>query len=153
MILPALLLAQIIPPANAPETCPPVPPALPAALRDWGRPGVDLSSGRAVTVASIDPKTVRLADVPAPERPGRMILRTIKVSRPGTYGIALDQKGWIDLYRAGNRTALVSTKHGHGPDCSGIRKIVRYALTPGEYRVMVTGLDKPRATMMLVSGE
>jgi len=152
MILAALLLAQIVPAPDAPETCSPVPTALPAELRSWRRPGIDLSSGRAVTIASADPATVLLSYVPAPSRPGRMILRTIRIARAGTYGIALDQAGWIDLYHAGDRAPLSSVRHGHGPDCSGIRKIVRFALQPGEYRVLVTGLQKPRATLLLVGG-
>ena len=68
----------------------------------------------------------------------------------GTYGVALGAKGWIDLYRVGDRTPLASTAHGHGPDCSGIRKIVRFALTPGEYRVVVGGLEGASARLMLV---
>ena len=146
MILAALLLAQSAP------TCPAVPPALPADLAGWRASGADLASMKAVTVKTMDPATVRLADVPPPKQPGRMALATFRVKTAGTYGIALGTKGGIDLYRVGNRTALTSTAHGHGPDCSGIRKIVRFALTPGEYRVMVSELEAPEIKLMLVKG-
>ena len=145
MIVLALLLAQA-----AASACPATPARLPADLAGWTASGSDLASMRAVTVPTMDPATVRLADVPPPKQAGRMALSTFRVRAPGTYGIALGAKGWIDLYRVGDRTPLVSTKHGHGPDCSGIRKIVRFALKPGEYRVVVGGLDAASARLMLV---
>ena len=46
---------------------------------------------------------------------------------------------------------LKSVAHGHGPACSTIRKIVRFDLKPGAYRLYLTGLDKPDATVMLVA--
>lgn len=149
MILAALLLAQA---AAAAPACPAKPAPLPASLAGWRATGEGLATMKAVTVPTMDPATVRLADVPPPSQPGRMALQTFRVKAAGTYGIALGAKGWIDLYRVGNRTPLVSTKHGHGPDCSGIRKIVRFALTPGEYRVVVGGLEGQNVRMMLVRG-
>ena len=74
------------------------------------------------------------------------------MKKRGTYGIALGSPGWIDVYRIGDRTPLTSVKHGHGPDCSGIRKIVRFALTKGEYRVVLHGLEGASAKLMLVRG-
>lgn len=149
MILAALLLAQAAP-ATAP-VCPTISDAgLPATLAGWRQSAGDLASAKAVTLPSVDPKTVRLADVPLPKEVGRMALTTFVVRRAGTYGIALDQKGWIDLYRLGSAAALVSTRHGHGPDCSTIRKIVRFTLTPGSYRVVLSGLAQPSAKLMLV---
>ena len=47
--------------------------------------------------------------------------------------------------------ALKSVLHGHGPQCSTIRKIVRFDLQPGTYRLYLTGLDKPAAKTMLVA--
>ncbi len=148
MILAALLLAQ----ATAAPACPAKPAALPANLAGWRGSATDVAAMKAVTVPTMDPATVRLADVALPKQPGRMALATVRVKTAGTYGIALGSKGWIDLYRVGNRTPLVSTKHGHGPDCSGIRKIVRFALTSGEYRIVVGGLEGASAKLMLVKG-
>ena len=145
MILAALLLAQA-----APVACPATPAPLPTELAGWRRSGTSLDSGDAVTRATVDPKLALVRDVPPPSRPGRMVVETFRIVRAGTYGIALDQKGWIDLYRAGSRAALSSTKHGHGPDCSGIRKIVRFDLTPGSYTLVVGELQGANAKMMLV---
>ena len=150
MIL-ALLLAQAaVPPAAPQPVCPTTPARLPAELSGWARSGETLESLRAVTVPTMDPATVRLADMPPPQQFGRMALTTVRITKHGTYGIALGAKGWIDLYRVGDRTPLTSVKHGHGPDCSGIRKIVRYTLTPGNYRVVVGGLEAKTAKLLLV---
>ena len=148
MMLIALLFAQ----AAAAPACPAVPVKLPAELAGWRASGADLASMRAVAVPTMDPATVRLADMPPPKRPGRMALSTFRVRAAGSYGIALGSAGWIDLYRVGSRAPLPSTAHGHGPDCSRIRKIVRFALSPGEYRVVVGGLNDPTAKLMLVKG-
>lgn len=149
MIL-ALLLAQAVAASAAAPACPATPVRLPADLAGWARRGDTLQSRRAVTVPTVDPATVRLADVPPPTLPGRMALTTVRIARAGTYGIASGAKGWIDLYRVGDRTALTAAAHGHGPACSGIAKIVRYTLTPGDYRVVVGGLDQPDAKLLLV---
>ncbi|MHA6723357.1 hypothetical protein [Sphingomonas sp. RS2018] len=145
MFIAALLLQTAAAPA-----CPATPAALQPALAGWLQKGDDLATMKAVTVPSMDPATVRLADIPYPEAKGRMALTGVTIKTAATYGVALDQKGWLDVYRAGDRTPLVSVAHGHGPDCSGIRKIVRFALTPGSYRVVASGLDRPQAVMMLV---
>jgi hypothetical protein len=149
MILAALLLVQA---AAAAPVCPAVPPRLPAELAGWRTSATDLAAMKAVTVPTMNPATVRLADVPPPKEPGRMALSTFRVKTAGTYGVALGSKGWIDLYRVGDRTPLTAVKHGHGPACSGIRKIVRFTLTPGEYRVVVGGLEGATAKLMLVRG-
>ncbi|HET9511496.1 MAG TPA: hypothetical protein VFO80_10140 [Sphingomonas sp.] len=145
MILAALLLAQAATPA-----CPTTPVALPAELAGWRMSGDDLTSGRAVTIDTWDPATVRMHDVPLPKQPGRAAHQVFRIAKSGTYGIAIDQKGWIDLYRIRETTAIASVTHGHGPACSGIRKIVRFALTPGEYQVVVGGLADARAKLLLV---
>lgn len=98
MILAALLLAQAAAAPSAPA-CPAIPAALPAELAGWSASATDLASMKAVTVATMDPATIRLADVPPPKQPGRMAIATFAVKAPGTYGIALGAKGWVDLDR------------------------------------------------------
>ena len=44
---------------------------------------------------------------------------------------------WVDVVRAGR--ALASSAHGHGPACTGIRKIVDFRLQPGRYVLQVSG--------------
>ena len=75
-----------------------------------------------------------------------------RIDTAGRYGIALDQRGWIDVVSgAAGGEALKSTVHGHGPDCLSIRKIVRFDLKPGVYRLFITGLATPSAKVMLVA--
>ena len=145
----ALILAQIAAPA-APGPC------LTAELAGWEQRGASLDSGHAVTMPAVSRAGVRLVGVPEPKGGDKVFAMRFKVPRAGTYGIALDQKGWIDLYPApvpptAFREALTSSAHGHGPACSTIRKIVRYRLTPGSYQLVVSGLAQPQAKIMLVN--
>jgi hypothetical protein len=106
---------------------------LPHPLAGWTRAGADFDTGHAVTL---------------PARSGSAGT-TVRIRKAGTYGIALDQPGWIDVAPAKGKP-LESAAHGHGPDCSTIRKIVRYRLQPGTYRIAVSRLKGNRARMMLV---
>jgi hypothetical protein len=132
-------------------------PCLPANLAGWEARGASLGEGKAVTVPAVDPASVRLLG-PRPKQAGKVFALRFTVERAGTYGLALDQAGWIDVYPAPRIGAegmapLVSTRHGHGPACSDIRKIVRYTLKPGAYRLVVSGLERPQAKVMLVAGD
>lgn len=151
----ALLLAQAAP-APAKPQCTAIDAALPADLAGWTKPGTAIDPGKAVEMPTMDPATIRLVGVPLPARPGRMAVQTITIATEGTYGIALDQPGWIDVYAAPKppEGAIVqsSTTHGHGPDCSSIRKIVRYRLSPGTYQLVLSALQRPVAKVMLVKG-
>ena len=53
----------------------------------------------------------------------------------GTYRVALSSGAWIDLVRDGEPVA--STAHGHGPNCTGVRKMVDFPLTPGRYTLQL----------------
>lgn len=150
MIL-ALLLAQAAPAAE--PACTDTGFLRRSPLAGWTRRGATLDSGDAVTMATVEPASVRMVGIPAPTKPGRALAIGFSVRAAGSYGLALDQKGWIDVYpepSAGRSTALASTTHGHGPACSTIRKIVRYTLAPGRYRILVSGLEQPMAKLMLV---
>lgn len=137
MLIAALLLAQ-----TAPQTCAAMDVNLPAPLANWTAPREDLIVGSTVVL---------------PNRDGRADT-VFEVTTAGRYGVALDQGGWIDVIPAetGKRPiesaapALKSVAHGHGPECSTIRKIVRFDLTPGVYRVSLAKLSKPNAKLMLV---
>ncbi|ATY32421.1 hypothetical protein [Sphingomonas psychrotolerans] len=127
MLLTALALSL------ATQTCRSYDTALPAPLSGWTRSGRGLDTGHAVTLA----------------RSGDSIRTTIRIRKAGTFGIALSEAGWIDVAPDRGK-ALDSTAHGHGPKCSTIRKIVRYKLRPGTYRVTVNKLKATRARLMLV---
>jgi hypothetical protein len=42
-----------------------------------------------------------------------------------------------------------STAHGHGPNCTGIRKMVDYRLTPGPYILQISANGQPQMTVLL----
>ncbi len=66
-------------------------------------------------------------------------LATLTVARAGRVGIVLSHAAWVDVVSGGK--SKVSVEHGHGPDCSGIRKIVWFDLQPGTHIVQI--LDSP----------
>lgn len=120
--------------AVSPQQCRTLDANLPRAVQGWKRTGRGLDTGHAVTLnAGRD----------------RALNTSVTIRRAGTYGIALDQAGWIDV-APGRGKALKSSAHGHGPRCSTMRKIVRYRLQPGTYRVSLTKLKEARARLMLV---
>jgi hypothetical protein len=86
-----------------------------------------------------------------PEKPGGSAsyggLFTFTVDRPGTYRIALGSAAWIDVLR--DKKIIASTAHGHGPDCSGIRKMVDFPLAPGRYTLQVAAAGEPTVALMI----
>lgn len=138
----SLLQATVV----APQ-CPATDVALTANLSGWTAPSTAFGINKAVIVKAGD-----VAGVPAGAKPGGAVVIRFSVPNAERYGIALDQRGWIDIVPgASGGAALKSTVHGHGPDCSMIRKIVRFDLKPGTYRLYLTGLEKPVAKVMLVA--
>jgi len=151
MLFAALLLVQTAPAAQT-TACKATDASLPAPLMAWTAPGDEFTPDKAVSLDTIDALTLK--SLPAGANPGKAATIAFRITAAGTYGIALDQPGWIDvLPGAAGGSALVSTAHGHGPECSTIRKIVRYKLDPGSYRLYLTGLTQPKAKVMLVVGE
>ena len=59
------------------------------------------------------------------------------VARAGRYRIALGAGAWIEVVQ-GTR-ALTSVAHGHGPECSPVKKMVDFDLKPGRYVLEVAG--------------
>ena len=86
-----------------------------------------------------------------PEKPGGSVsyggLVRIDVPAAGTYRVALSSAAWVDLVRGG--TAVTSVNHGHGPECSGIRKMVDYALQPGRYTLQVAANGDQAITVLV----
>lgn len=56
---------------------------------------------------------------------------SFRVERAGRYRVALGKVAWIDVVQGGK--SVKSIAHDHGAACSGIRKIVDFALTPGTH--------------------
>ena len=144
----AHFLAQDVP---APEpSCAAVRPALPIGFESWST-RVALDAGAATRNAPVIAvgRAAELRLVPldrlAPATPPSRDLNSgsnagmalFQVMRPGTYRIALGAPAWIEVVRGGR--ALPSAAQGHGPACSGIRKIVDYRLASGRYVLQLTG--------------
>jgi len=137
LLFTALLLAQTAP-------CAVMDVNLPTPLAAWTRPALLVKRGESgAAFAAGQPVSLGAMT-------GGDIVFT--VAKPGTWGIALDQKGWIELFPAAEGSeALASVSHAHGPECSTIAKIVRYDLKPGTYRVDFTRMPNPTAKTMLVA--
>ena len=73
------------------------------------------------------------------------------IATAGTYRIALSANAWIDLVDKG--IALRSTAHTPGPDCSGIAKIVDFALAPGTYQVQLSAAKEKAITVMVAAAK
>ncbi|WP_174274338.1 homogentisate 1,2-dioxygenase [Sphingomonas bacterium] len=73
----------------------------------------------------------------------------ITIVKGGTYRFALAPGAWIDVIARGER--LPSAAHTHGPACSGIAKIVDYALEPGDYVVQFSAVKVPKLAAMVVA--
>lgn len=132
-------------------------------LAAWASPGdrtaaADMAGLPAATLAIGEAARVKLLPTPAvryplrPEKPGGSVsfggLVRLHVTTPGTYRVALGSGAWIDLVAGGE--AVVSTAHGHGPDCSGIRKMVAFPLETGEYTLQIAANGADAITVLVV---
>lgn len=133
----------------APPACT-APAELPAALAGWTTPGVLKAAASikgSVTVRLTPGKAVALKLLPTPkvayplrpEKPGGSVsyggLASFTVAEEGVWRVALSSGAWVDVVKDGS--ASQSVAHGRGPDCSGIRKMVDYRLTPGTYTLQI----------------
>jgi len=139
LLFAALLLAQTAP-------CTAKDANLPAPLSAWTAPGERLAIGTA--------KLLKTDHTEFGKHPGYTTATSFDVTQAGVYGVALNQPGWIDVFpELDGSAALPSVAHGHGPECSTIRKIVRFRLVPGKYKLTIVGMPAADAKAMLVAGE
>ena len=68
--------------------------------------------------------------------------------KAGIYSIGLSTGAWIDLVAKGK--ALTSVAHGHGPICTGLRKMVDFRLAPGSYALQLAGMKADTTKVMIV---
>ena len=158
MSLAAALPVTALAAASAPSC--PTAPLLPPELAGWSRDassrtiyayGDDLGAdwsplGAARTALPLHRfESLRYGVTPA-RKPdvykfGGMI--PIDVKKAGRLIVALDAGAWIDLVRDG--AALKSVTHGHGPACSGIRKMVEFDVAQGRYQLQI--VNAPAASI------
>ena len=122
---------------------------LPAARDAKGLRRAALVPGAAIDAALLPTPDVHY--VVRPEKPGGSVsyggLYALVISRPGTYRVALGAGAWIDLLKG--KKAVVSTAHGHGPDCSGIRKMVDFPLARGRYVLQIAANGEAALPVMV----
>lgn len=149
-----LLLLPSVGTAETPSpACAATDAALPAQWSGWTtpKPADILTSGQAYLL-SLNPSEAISYVVPLnkPVAAGSFAaIVPLDITKAGTYSIALDQAAWIDV--ASNGAALVSTGHGHGPDCSTIRKYVDFTLMPGHYSLQISNAKAQTARLMVVA--
>lgn len=135
---------------------------LPPELAGWSsrRPIVAAGGASGLRAATLEvgsaadatlKSTADIRYVTRPEKPGGSVsyggLFGFTVAQAGTYRVALGSGAWIDVVR--NRKAVTSTAHGHGPDCTGIRKMVDFPLTPGRYTLQIAANGEPTLPLMI----
>lgn len=64
-------------------------------------------------------------------------LFSLSLKQAARVGIALSGPAWVDVVTG--EASLASVDHGHGPECSGIRKIVWFDLPAGRHLVQIAG--------------
>ncbi|WKL57201.1 hypothetical protein Q1W73_16285 [Asticcacaulis sp. ZE23SCel15] len=140
-------------------TCP-ADPVVSAGFETWATPAEVnaatnaanapfLETGKAYKAALIATPQVTFASAPAkaqsPDSFAGLLL--VHITDSGTYGVAASSGVWLDLIK--DQTALKSAAHGHGPTCSGIRKIVHYNLQPGDYVLQIASSKLPDVTVQV----
>lgn len=139
------------------------PVVLPPALAGWAqphkavkaaaRPGAVKQAALAIGVAAdaVLVPTPSISFALDPEKPGGSVshggLFAFTLAEAGTYRIALGSGAWIDVITDGKADG--STAHGRGPDCSGIRKMVDYALTAGPHVLQASANGSPSLSLMV----
>ena len=137
-------LAQEMPAAAPAPVCPATPAPLPTELAGWSSA---TSVGAAATAAGLAKAKAPIgsrADVallpaaqvqfvapekaPAADSYSGLVGFSVLAAR--TYRVALGAAAWIDVVRDGK--PIVSSAHSHGVACTAVRKMVDFALTPGD---------------------
>lgn len=151
--------AQMAP--ETPAACP-APAAPPAEMAGWtqrtpltaaaGEKQISkamLTIGQGVDAALGSTAEVRY--VVRPEKPGGSVshggMFGFTIADAGTYRVALGSGAWIDVLKDGK--AVESSAHGHGPACTGIRKMVDFPLQPGRYVLQVAANGSPSLPLLL----
>jgi len=122
----------------------------PVAIKAGGDPAAAplLPLGTAARVTLI--ATPKVKYEVRPEKPGGTVsyggILILDITKNSSYRIALSSAAWLDVI--GKDGALRSTAHGHGPDCTGIRKVVEFPLQPGRYTVQIAANGADEITVM-----
>lgn len=165
LLTPLLLIAApvLAQEAATDQRCATMRPAIPAELSHWGQrtalaagtstrsaPVLVIGQAADLRLAAADRVTVATPPGRSVEPDGSAGLALFQIERAGTYRVALGDAAWVDVVRAGR--ALPSRAHGHGPMCSGIRKIVDFDLSPGRYVLQIAGTSSSAVAVLIARG-
>ncbi|MGI4878986.1 MAG: hypothetical protein ACRYG4_16030 [Janthinobacterium lividum] len=154
------LAAQEMPMAT--PACPKGAEPIPPELSSWSHktPLTAATDEASLGNAKLVPGTaieLTLAETPAvsyiarPSHPGGSVshggMLGVAIAIPGTYRVAIGSGAWVDLVKG--KTSLESTGHGHGPNCSGIRKMVDFTLQPGSYVLQIVGNGEAHVPVLI----
>ncbi len=153
MPLPLLLLFLAV---DAPAALPPEfeiwSQSVPAvSAPDPTHPGETvMRPGKSLDLALSPTATVHYAVAPAkppqPETFGGTV--RLRITRAGTYSIALDAAAWIDVVQHGR--GIDSVSYRRAPEGSGLHKIVDFPLSSGSYLVQIVGSGQQKVRIMVV---
>lgn len=145
---------------HATIVCPATPPPLPAGLEGWGRKQPVQAAGTVETatplpigtgVAAILLPTSQIAYAVGPRGGGGVNsnggMFAFAAKTAGRYRVALGAGAWVDVLRG--TTPVPSVAHAHGPECTGVRKMVDFDLTPGRHVLQVVGSRSPTLALMI----
>jgi len=108
-----------------------------------------LEIGKAVDAALLPTPDVKYAI--RPEKPGGSVsfggLFAFTVAEAGTFRVALGSGAWIDLVKDG--VVIDSVAHGHGPECSDVRKMVDFPLAPGRYILQIAANGQAQLPLLV----
>jgi hypothetical protein len=162
----ALLLALMSVPAHAQSEAAPkvdcdAAPRLAEPWTSWTQSGEAIAGGDVIGA----PRLILGKPVTATLRPGDYVqfpvapgkggqqghggLFTLAVKAPARIGIALSAGAWVDVVKG--TASIASVDHGHGPACSGIRKIVWFDLGEGLHIVQIA--NAPGATIRVMAAD
>jgi len=162
VLLSALALAT---PATAQDpatdpACANVRVALPPELAGWSvqtpvsagvapGQGATVAIGSAARVSLHPARHLSLAPAPVKAAAANSNGGTLafSIADEGTYRIALGGAAWIDVVQGGK--AIAASAHGHGPKCTGVRKMVDFKLTPGTYAIQLSGSATPSLALLV----
>ncbi|WP_404480772.1 hypothetical protein [Novosphingobium sp. BL-52-GroH] len=139
------------------------PAVLPADLAGWGAAHRPLkaavkpaAAGKALLVQGVA-FDATLAPTPEvgyaiePGKPGGSVsyggLFVFDVAEAGRYRVAQNGRSWVDVIVGGK--ALASVAHGHGPECSGVAKMVEYDLPAGRHLLQIAANGERALTVMV----
>jgi hypothetical protein len=149
----AILLQQAAPASAAPVCTTTIAP--PTGLEAWsvapGMTGDVIAPGKniALTLQPIESVTFPLAPGRKPAAGTFGGVFHVTIATAGTYRVALQNGAWIDLVRDGK--SLTSVGHMEGAPCSGIRKIVDFALQPGTYALQLSGAKTAQKRILIAT--